>query len=654
MTKKVLAFAGLLVAALLVAPSAHAQTTATLEAQVQALLAQIASLQGGASTAGCYSFTRDLTQGSQGADVTALQNYLAAKGYFTVAATGYFGPITASALASWQAANGVMPAAGYFGPISRAKYNSMCGGVVVVPGDDDDDNGDDDDDDFFGGDDEGSLENFDQMSSLAGEEVGEDEEDVEVLGVEFEADGADQMVERVTVVIDTPSDVAEDDLDDFIQDVSVWLDGEELGRMDVEDASYDREDDEYTFRFNGLDGIVEDGENAELTVAVTGPSSVNGDIEGEGWSVEIPNDGIRASSPNGVTETYDGVGPETFTVESFASANDVELDASKSDENPDEQTVTGDSDDEFTLDLLGFTLDAEGSDITVFGLMFDIATSTGVDVDAAVNDVMLTCGGDEWSENVSATGTVSFGDLELDIDEGDSIDCMLSVELNAIDGTDVSENDVFSADLLVDRTDAEDQTGEGLSSDDLTGSANGNDQTVLSEGLGVSGFETDKEVTFTADDTGEESIGQWTIEFDVTANETDIFLDKSDEEIDGLDGGADNGTGENGEGVVYTVTGDFGGEGFATSTATLECVSNCGDASDNTADEFFIEEGDTETYRLTVNVTARQGATNHTYGVWIDSINWDSSDTAASTEFYTSNLGEDSDADAGNQTLLSL
>jgi peptidoglycan hydrolase-like protein with peptidoglycan-binding domain len=63
-----------------------------------------------------------------GDDVLALQKLLNANG-FTLAASGagspgnettYFGALTRAALAKFQAANGISPAAGYYGPITRA------------------------------------------------------------------------------------------------------------------------------------------------------------------------------------------------------------------------------------------------------------------------------------------------------------------------------------------------------------------------------------------------------------------------------------------------------------------------------------------------------------------------------------------------------
>jgi len=115
-------------------PVANADTAST-QAQIQALLAQIAQLQAqmGTSstttgtTTSAYSFAKDLTLGSKGADVTALQQLLISKGDLTVvsAPTGYFGAATQAALAKFQTANGITPAAGYFGPKTRAFVNSM-------------------------------------------------------------------------------------------------------------------------------------------------------------------------------------------------------------------------------------------------------------------------------------------------------------------------------------------------------------------------------------------------------------------------------------------------------------------------------------------------------------------------------------------------
>lgn len=127
--------------AVLFVPVVHAQSVAELQAQIAALLAQIQALQaqlnaaqgGGAAS---FNFTRDLTVGSTGDDVKALQQFLNSRG-FQVAASGpgspgnettYFGSLTKAALAKYQASVGIMPSAGYFGPKTRAYINSLAVG----------------------------------------------------------------------------------------------------------------------------------------------------------------------------------------------------------------------------------------------------------------------------------------------------------------------------------------------------------------------------------------------------------------------------------------------------------------------------------------------------------------------------------------------
>jgi peptidoglycan hydrolase-like protein with peptidoglycan-binding domain len=130
----------MLMTAMLPAPRAQAATLQELQAQIQVLLAQINALQtqitGGtiSNPSTCTPFVTDLMVGRQGVEVTALQRFLINKGHTIPAgATGYFGEQTRSALAQYQAANGIAPAVGYFGPITRAQVNAACVPVTVPP-----------------------------------------------------------------------------------------------------------------------------------------------------------------------------------------------------------------------------------------------------------------------------------------------------------------------------------------------------------------------------------------------------------------------------------------------------------------------------------------------------------------------------------------
>lgn len=128
------------------APMAHAALTSS---QVQSILSLLtsfgadastianvqASLTGGTpttttttTTSGSCSITMDLHNGSSGAQVTCLQQWLIASGYSIPAgATGYFGAQTQAAVIAWQKASGITPAAGYYGAISRAHWSGGSG-----------------------------------------------------------------------------------------------------------------------------------------------------------------------------------------------------------------------------------------------------------------------------------------------------------------------------------------------------------------------------------------------------------------------------------------------------------------------------------------------------------------------------------------------
>lgn len=78
------------------------------------------------------AFSTNLTVGSTGADVSALQTWLITNGFHIAAiesgaaSKGYFGSQTKMALAAYQTSVG-LPAYGFFGPLTQAKLN---GGVV--------------------------------------------------------------------------------------------------------------------------------------------------------------------------------------------------------------------------------------------------------------------------------------------------------------------------------------------------------------------------------------------------------------------------------------------------------------------------------------------------------------------------------------------
>ena len=177
---------------------------------------------------------------------------------------------------AWQTVNGVMPAAGYFGPISQAKYAMLIAGTVISPGTPPMtgpfcpngnpisnncmpvtpvgplcpngnpisnncapvgttppvDTG------LTGS--SGVVEDYTLISDFTNESVGEDESDVEVIGLEVEAgDNSDLELTAVRVVFDENGTSATSDFEDYASEVSVLLDGEEVARIDGDEFTDD-------------------------------------------------------------------------------------------------------------------------------------------------------------------------------------------------------------------------------------------------------------------------------------------------------------------------------------------------------------------------------------------------------------------------------
>ncbi len=109
---------------LLTSFGADATTVANVQASLTGGTPAVTTTTTSAPATSGYTFSKSLTVGSTGADVTALQNILISKGYLNVKATGYFGALTRAAVAKWQAAVGIKPAVGFFGIGSRAVMNA--------------------------------------------------------------------------------------------------------------------------------------------------------------------------------------------------------------------------------------------------------------------------------------------------------------------------------------------------------------------------------------------------------------------------------------------------------------------------------------------------------------------------------------------------
>jgi hypothetical protein len=460
-----------------------------------------------------------------------------------------------------------------------------------TPGDDDDDDDADDDDDTLSGG-EASLGTIDVMGSPDNEDVEEGEEDVAVLGFEIEVEDADAMFERVDVQFEAASSTLEDEPWELLDEVSLWLGDDEIARVDAsdEDEWEDVDADGYELRFTGLSEVVDEDETAEFYVAVSAAGNIDSEDLAQEFTVRIPNDGVRAVDGEGINH-YEGDDAQDTTFGFEEEGTDEELDFSLSDDNPEEAVIMVEEDNTSDpYELLVFEMEAEGNDIEINELVIDLGLDTTDEFDQVVADAWLEIDGEEFNDfdETPSSGTSTSFALAFDIDgdvvveEDDTVTVSFVVEFQETDGN-YTPGLVVDASVNVDATEAE--GADDLDDTQLTGSATGEDFTLMDDGIFADfvSEETDK------NDAG--TIGEFVLVFEVTAFEDDFFVP--------LTTARDTGT----TGVVYQIE-DGNGDAVATGTVSAALSS---DAEDDGWVE--IGDGDTEEFELSVFYDAAAAGT---------------------------------------------
>lgn len=631
-----------------------------------------------AQTPSVCSFTVDLTIGSTGATVSCLQMALIAAGYAIPAITsgaaqpGYYGEQTKAAVGAWQSAAGVSPAAGYFGPISRAAWNlgggSSTGGTSMVPG-------------CAAGDafsrttgqsctststvpgcapgalfssttgqacgttttpppttptgslagTDGAIADVDQIGSLTSEEVAEGNDDVKVLGVDIEASSdGDIALKSVKVSFDSTGNTGSDNLDDYIDSVSVMLGSTEIGSADVADFTESSGVFSKSITLSG-DTTIEAEEVAKLYILVSAVGNIDsGDISGDSWTVDIDN--IRFIDGGGVTTTDSSTGeinalnvPIAFV--SFSTSADTELKITTASDSPDADiVVVSDSDVKEGVSLLKGKLELEGTSDAVldeFPVTFTVSgTATGLASTTAL--VTLKIGAEEFTETVSSSSntlvsTITFDNMDFAIDAGETLNFEVLADINEIDGTILAEGDTIKADVTASNRnmmDVENSEGDQLSdSTEKSGTATGEAQELRTNGVSlnlVSATAVEDNADAAAD------TGIFTIKFKVMSVGDTIYVSSV----------AADATNE---------TVDVGGT-TTTATSITRALTNNTDTDKTTVGNYQIDEGQSETFTLTIAVPNGASGTAGLYKAALAGFLWDTADDIAPANTYTSNL----------------
>jgi len=639
-SKAAIAFVAFAMIFSMFAPSAKAQSSEDLQAQINTLLAQIAALSetpatSASASAVCpYTWTRDLKTGATGADVKMLQMFLNSNADTRVAATGAgstgmetetFGPATAAAVSKFQVMHradtltpaGLVNPTGYFGPSSRAKANSLCASApVVTPGEDDED------DEEVAGDLQGEASLNDlTIDSASDDELEEGSEDAEIAEVTVEFEDGDASISRMDVTLTGDADVW-----DVLDTVTLWVDGDEVASFDAsdEDDYLDTDGATGTIRFSGLDIVAMEDEELEIVVAATLQGSIDSDDLGD-FTVMV--DTLRFFDADGVATTEDAptfdLG-ETVAFTITEAGADDELIVKTSSADPSGTTLQVEDDKKSdSYNVFTFDLDSDDSvnDVELTTVVMNVYTTFGTStynllVDDAelvidgvtIDDVVVTNGG-------TATATLTFDvDGDVTIEAGERVAAELNLKFKSLRGefegaTVQAEVTSAQADLVVA------EGADDLAAGQLSGAAQGDVHTLRTAGINVAIESVDADVT--TGDSATDDYATYVIEVEVTAFEQDVYLSTTP-----------------GTSLSYVL--ENGASVTATTGTRSVTITSTGDEVGST---FEITEGSTET--LTFTVTYTPGVAQTAARMQLNSLTFGSSSGTPTGQTWTASPEED-------------
>jgi peptidoglycan hydrolase-like protein with peptidoglycan-binding domain len=544
----IVAASGLVALSFVAAIPAHAQTattttTTTMSAsQVASLQAQIASLQAqlssaqGTPAASSMTFTRSLKVGSKGADVTALQTWLIAKGYAIPAgATGYFGAQTKAAVAAYQSANGITPAVGYFGPKTMAAVNAAGGTTTTTTGTTTTTTT------TTGGTTTttpvalsggaGSIDNFKIVGALTTSFNAADTE--QVYGVEFKANPAsDLMVNRMDFDVWQTSVAGSPRPWNFFQTATLMRAGNPtpIATVDATNPLNWSQDGTtngtqiYRIRFAPLTDVVKAGTTADYYLSFTTQGAISSTNAGGTYTLQLVSQGVRAADALGIQQySSTGVTAATFTVTNTTQGSAV---VSLGSDNPQTSTVQGNASAVTTgVTLLTFTIQAKASNLTLYTLPVVLNTST-TSPSTMVRTLRLYSAGklldtESVLSTIGSSQTITFNNINLAIPLGTTASFQVQADINKLDGVNFVEGMTASTSVTSTTFDIENGSSNTVT---ITGAATGNTITFRSLGLGTDAVPTTSAVAQTVSNNASTQTGTFNFTFNATAFGQDIYI----------------------------------------------------------------------------------------------------------------------------------
>lgn len=408
-----------------------------------------------------YTFNANLTVGSTGADVVALQSALIAAGNDIPAITsgavakGYFGAQTKSAVQKYQAAKGI-PSTGFVGPLTRAALNGgatvattvACpAGYVCTP------TASTVTTQVSGTGSDGSISVNSSTFVSSGQTVKKGETK-DVVAVRLQATAGSVTVNRFDVhFTERPwlvfSKVTlKDSTGAIIATKNV------SGPADVTEVTVGSD---YLVRFDGLNYTVTPGTDRDLAVGITALSASD-KITGQTVGVSITAGSIRTTNGLGISESVggsgtvdtsaSGVGDAVFTLSSTGSTADIATrinPGAPATETPKTISTTVSTND-VTLGI--FDLKAQSNSATLNSVAFDINANPDFALTGLFSNLRIKSGSMTYgAASFTNAGVATFNNLTVSLPQDQWVTLTLVADVAAT-STDVRASSTIDASTI--------------------------------------------------------------------------------------------------------------------------------------------------------------------------------------------------------------
>ena len=602
------------------------------------------------------TFTMNLTVGSSGSEVIALQSWLIANGFNIPAisagtAKGYFGSQTASAVKLYQASRSI-PNTGYVGPLTRAALNGGASGTVVtsncmagwtsalyqgasfclppgfsVPGST-----------VTTGTGttittsgvEGTL-SATQSNAGVDSTIYEGQTMASILGVKLEAKNSDISVQRVKLDLGTATTI----YNKIYSKIYVTDGTNVLASSDLNSSTIIKDSGNYYITIAGFNLLVPKNGSKNLVIKVDVRPSIDSTDLSSNYTVRFATDGVRGIDGAGIDQyAASYLITKTINVDGEL-ASSATLAVSTNTETPKASDVVASMDsteDGYAeLALLGVDFKAEKDNVTVTDLVVDI-TKEGTGGATASTTVYLYSGSTQLDNATYSSGSATFSDIDFVVPAGTTKTLWVKVDVTGANGT-VSQ---IAADI-----DTADVTAENTLGDSITESGSATGETMYVRNVGPVFTLVSKSISKSAtaaQNNYSTSTGSAVFSLKVKAVGGDIHF----------------GSGASTTPMVGTSTAYFkvyknGSEltsasaDFLIASSTAFNVPSSGVTTSGLTNSFVLQENNEitlpVTFRFEGRTTAGAAVTGGSYSVGLEGIKWNGTNTsnfmAGKTEWRT-------------------